>query len=120
VGVTTQADGTLALDGAKFDAAVAANADGVTRLFAPGGPAAAVSAAIARYTDDGGMLEDRTGSLTKRLSDVDKQRTALDARMSAMETRYRTQFAALDALIGKMRTTSTYLTQQLAALPGAG
>lgn len=119
-GVTTQADGTLALDGARFDAAAASNGDGVARLFAPGGPAAAVAAAVGRYADDGGILADRTDAISRRLTDVDRQRTALDARMNAMESRYRTQFAALDALIGQMRTTSSFLTQQLAALPGAG
>jgi len=40
----------------------------------------------------------------------------LQRRLDAMETRLRTQFSALDALVSKMNSTSNYLTQQLASL----
>ncbi len=42
---------------------------------------------------------------------------AFDARMTALQTRLQTQFAAADALISQLNSTSTYLTQQLSALP---
>jgi flagellar hook-associated protein 2 len=38
--------------------------------------------------------------------------------MAAIETRYRTQFGALDVLLTRMQQTSSYLSQQLANLPG--
>ena len=36
--------------------------------------------------------------------------------MEAIEKRYRSQFTALDTLVAGMKTTSTFLTQQLANL----
>ena len=49
--------------------------------------------------------------------DLADQKTALDARMTALQTRLQTQFAAADALISQLNSTSTFLSQQLSALP---
>jgi flagellar hook-associated protein 2 len=41
-----------------------------------------------------------------------------DDRMDLLEERLRFQFAAADALISELNSTSQFLDQQLAALPG--
>jgi flagellar hook-associated protein 2 len=38
--------------------------------------------------------------------------------LSALESRYRKQFTAMDALVGQLQSTGTFLTQQLKSLPG--
>ena len=52
------------------------------------------------------------------LSGIDEQRERLEARLSSMETSLLAQFNAMDSLVANLSSTSTYLTSQLANLPG--
>lgn len=63
-----------------------------------------------------GVISGRTDGLKRTIKDIGKQNETLNARLADIEARYRKQFTALDTLIGKMNTTSTYLTQQLAQI----
>lgn len=67
-----------------------------------------------------GPLASRTEGLNARIKLNQKQQAAFSDRMIGIERRYRAQFTALDQMIGRMNQTSSYLTQQLANLPGAG
>ena len=67
-----------------------------------------------------GALQGRTDGLNRSIGDIGKQRTAVSTRLDAIEKRYRAQFTALDQLVSSMQSTSAFLTQQLAALPGSG
>ncbi len=72
-----------------------------------------------KLLESGGPIAGRTGGLTSSIKDINTQRAALERRLDALEKRYREQFSALDGLLGKMRSTSEFLGQQLATLPGA-
>lgn len=63
-----------------------------------------------------GVISGQTDGLNRSIKDIGKSRDAMNLRLGATEKRYRAQFTALDTLISKMNTTSTFLTQQLAAL----
>ena len=63
-----------------------------------------------------GSIASSTDSANKSIADLVKRADALSLRLTATEKRYRAQFTALDQLIGKMSTTSSFLTQQLASL----
>ena len=62
-------------------------------------------------------INSRVDGINASIKDIDKQLANEKVRLAAVEARYNTQFSALDAMIGSMNSTSTYLTQQLAALP---
>jgi flagellar hook-associated protein 2 len=47
---------------------------------------------------------------------IGKQRTLLTSRLYDVEARYRAQFTALDRIISGLNNTSSFLTQQLAAI----
>lgn len=64
----------------------------------------------------GGILASRTDGIGKTITDIGKQRTALETRLIGIEKRYRAQFTALDGMLSSMNKTSTYLTQQLAGI----
>lgn len=66
----------------------------------------------------GGVISARTDGLTKSVTDIGKQRNALNLRLNGLEQRLRTQFAALDRLISRTTATGSFLTQQLDNLPG--
>lgn len=65
--------------------------------------------------DGDGSLSTRTDSLNKQVAKLNDQREALDTKMSALEARYRAQFTAMDKLVGQLKATSTYLTQQFSS-----
>lgn len=65
---------------------------------------------------DDGLLATRTDGLNSSITRLTKQEEALNDRLDAIEKRYRAQFSALDTLVASMKTTSSYLTQQLAQL----
>jgi flagellar hook-associated protein 2 len=71
---------------------------------------------LEQFTGSAGLLNGQTTSLQNTIKDIGKSRDALTARLAATEKRYLAQFTALDATIGRMTSTSNYLTQQLAQL----
>ncbi|HYD79829.1 MAG TPA: flagellar filament capping protein FliD [Paucimonas sp.] len=68
------------------------------------------------FLSSSGAIASSTDSANKSIADLKKRADALALRLTATEKRYRAQFTALDQLIGKMSTTSSFLTQQLANL----
>lgn len=64
----------------------------------------------------GGSIASRTDGINASLKDIAKNKDVLNARLAVTEKRYRAQFTALDGVISKMSTTSSFLTQQLANL----
>ncbi len=120
LGITTSSDGTLTVDSTALSGALAQDPDGVRAMFsASDGMAARMSTVLDRFLGSDGRLGAQTERLRQRLESIGDQTEALDRRMAAVEARYRRQFVALDALVGQMQTTSNYLAQQLANLPGA-
>jgi len=71
---------------------------------------------IGSLTDEGGTLVSRTDGLTSRKSRLDDQEDRINLRLEQVEKRYRAQFTALDSMLASMQQTSSYLSQQLAAL----
>ena len=63
-----------------------------------------------------GSLATRTEGINASIKNIEKKREALNDRLVQVEKRYMAQFTALDLTLGKMSTTSSYMTQQLAAL----
>lgn len=66
-----------------------------------------------------GVVTANTSGITKRIQDIADRREVLQLRLAKVQANYLAQFRALDKLISNMNATSTYLTQQLANLPGA-
>ena len=71
---------------------------------------------IATLSDEGGALVSRTDGLNSRKQRLDDQEGRLNLRLEQVEKRYRAQFTALDSMLASMQQTSSYLSQQLAAL----
>jgi flagellar hook-associated protein 2 len=71
---------------------------------------------MAGYLGTSGMISGSTVGINASIKDIAKSRDEMNLRLAATEKRYRAQFTALDVLISNMTTTSTFLTQQLAAL----
>lgn len=67
--------------------------------------------------DTKGSLNSRTDAFQKGLDNIKKDRTKLADRMTLLETRLYDRFNKMDALLGRMQSVSSYLTQQLTPTP---
>lgn len=115
LGFKTAVDGSLSMDGAAFDKAIAADPGAVAKLVGSDGALGKpLREALTSYIGTDGMLAGRTKTLDNRIKQLTTQREAFDVRIGRVEEAYRRQFTALDAMMAKMQSTSSYLSQQLA------
>ncbi len=119
LGITTQKDGKLALDATKLDTALSSNYDKVADfLGGEGGLMSRMQKVVEPYSQSGGILDQRQKGLQSTLTSVDKQREALELRMTKVQERLLAQYNAMDQLVGRLQKTSESLASQLASLPG--
>jgi len=120
LGIRSSKDGSLTLDTAKLDEAIAADPTAVSRLFdkdAAGSLGARLAARLdGAVAPNTGLLESRSQSLTDRLKGLQTDRNRLDVRINRVEEGYRRQFTALDSLVAQLQSTQSFLTQQLTRL----
>jgi flagellar hook-associated protein 2 len=118
IGITTQLDGTLAIDDGKLQKALSGNFEAVGKLF---GSESGVGAVMFKRADDllksGGAIENRGKNLTDQQKAIQKRKDDLDERMLVLQKAYTAQFTRLDTLLSSLQVTSSYLSQQIEALP---
>ncbi len=121
MGISFNRDGSLTINSTRLDAALnnpdAKVAEFFTGADGKGGFANSLDQRLRSLLDSGGLLDARTDGINSSIKALDQQRERLALRLEMIEKRYRTQFTALDSMIGSMSQTSTYLQQQLANLP---
>jgi flagellar hook-associated protein 2 len=117
LGVQFQVDGTLKFDSTKLTTALANNPSGTQALLSgPNGIAPKLDKLITGWTSSTGILTQRTANLNQKNKDLDDQQTAWNTTMDDYTKRLTTQYTALDAMMTKLSSTSSYLTQQFDAL----
>jgi len=119
VGVSFLRDGSLSLDSADLEAAIAGDFAGVAELFANDdqGYLFRLDSVIEEFVVFDGQLDVRKDSLNDRINSVDNRIFEMEFRLQLREQTLLDQFNALDSLMGQLQGTSAFLTQQLAALP---
>lgn len=80
------------------------------------GLAGALSSLIGDWLESDGPLAVKTDGIQTSIKALNKRSEDLNAKLPAIEQRYRAQYAKLDALLSSMQSTSSYLSQQIAAL----
>lgn len=114
IGISIQKDGSLKMDTAKLDKALAADFAGVAKVAA--GYGRSMDGIITGLIGSEGMITGKTTGLQSSITGIGKQRETLERRLENIEARYKAQFTALDTLVSGMMQTSNYLEQQLASL----
>lgn len=93
--------------------------DKVGQLFAgENGIAKQFENLLDNYISSSGILKDRETDLNLRMDDLEDDIDNHDYRMEQLEIRLRKQYSSLDVLLATMQSTQTYLSSQLASLPG--
>lgn len=117
IGINLKADGTLALDSTKLKAAISADFTNVTAIVEK--VAKALDSGLENIVGSSGNITAATDSANRLIKQLDSRQEALANRLEQIQARYIRQFSALDTLVAGMKQTSSWLTQQLANLPGA-
>ena len=122
LGIRGSKDGSLTLDVNRLDEALAANPTTVAALFdrtSANSLGARLSAQLAGAVEPNtGLIESRTRALNDRLRGLQTDRERLDVRIARIEEGLRRQFTALDGLVAQLQSTQSFLTRELARLPG--
>lgn len=118
-GISFQRDGTLSLDSGTLDTVLGSDFAGISELFGDNdqGYAFRLDVEISNLVQTDGLIDNREDGLNTRIGIVDGRISDMELRLTLIEERLRNQFTALDTLMGQLQGTSTFLTQQLAALP---
>ena len=115
LGISTQRDGTLALDSGKLDAALANGFAQVDELFrGEQGIATRLLETLGGYLDGDSLLTSRSQGYDRQLKQINTERETLNTRLEKIEAQYRSRFAALDTLVGQLQSTGSFLDAQLA------
>jgi len=118
VGITSNADGSLALNSATLSAALSSNYSAVSALFSStNGIAAALNSQIGADLASGGSVPSTEQTLTTQINALSKQSADLNTQMQALSASLTQQYSALNALLSSLQTTSSYLSQAFASLP---
>ena len=120
VGIELQLDGKLAVNDTRLSEVLADDFVKFGQLFSTtDGFATRLYDLTDGFLQSDGIIESRTQGLTAQIDGITDDREALNDRLLALETRLLRQFNALDSLLAQLSTTSNFLSQQLANLPGA-
>jgi len=123
LGITSQKDGTLAVDSAKLADAIGKNLSGVESLLAgtstTDGIADQLKSSLSSFTNaTAGFLAGRQKSYDSAIHNIDTEIARNEVRLASMEKQLTAQFAALENLVSSLNTQGSYLTQQMNANNG--
>jgi len=124
IGISTTRDGTLTLDMARLEAVLRDNPDAVEAMFNPprdAGQSDSTDPGIAFALDSlrdaavasNGPLELVKTALKREADTIEQNRSRMEARELAYRSRLEKQFAGMDARIGALKATQSYLEQQI-------
>jgi len=107
--------GVLSLDQQELSARQSEGFDALIAAFSrpEDGFAARIEGLLQRFTSTGGQLGAREAGVESRQNTLDATIEQKEYRMQSIEARYRRQFASMDALVGSLQTTSSFLADRL-------
>lgn len=123
VGIAMQKDGSLVVDQAKLDKALASDLAGVVSLFdgtgttassivvSTGGIAGKLNTLLQDFLNTDGVLSQRTSALNASIKRIDEQQSRFEIRMTQVEKRYVQQFSNLDRMLAGMNSLSTFINR---------
>lgn len=116
LGITTNRDGSVALNDVKLSNALSTRFEDIEKLFSgDNGIATRLDKLATELTGAGGVFTTRETSMRDQMGAIEDQRDKLEMRLTKIEARYRAQFSALDIMVGQLKSTGDFLMQQLDA-----
>jgi flagellar hook-associated protein 2 len=109
--------GDLTLDTSALTAALQSNPNGVQSVLI--GWSSQFSSLVDNGAGPGGMIDTRVSSDTSQISDLDSQISDMQAALNDQQQQLVAQYAALEATLSQNSSQASWLSGQIAALPGA-
>ena len=128
IGISIDATGTMSVDSTKLQSALTSNYSDVVKMFTgnqngltiyspqKAGIAGDAVKALTNMLGTSGPLVSQTNSANDEIKRNQTDLTNLQTRMQALLTRYQTQFAAMNSLVGTINSQKTSLTSSFAGL----
>lgn len=121
IGVTANKDGTLSVNNATLGTALSTNFNAVSQLFSGAqGVATNLNTQITANLSTKGAVTSASDTLISQENALTKQTSDLNTQLTALSQSLTQQFSALNTLLSSLQTTSSFLTQAFATLPGVG
>ena len=118
IGITTNSDGTLSVNGATLSAALSSNFSALSELFSgSSGVAATLNSQVTADLASGGPIDSRSQTLVQQENALTQQSNQLQQQMSALSASLTQQYASLNTLLSSLQSTSSFLSQAFASLP---
>lgn len=112
VGVSFNADGTIAVDSGKLTTALQQNPSGVQSLFSgTQGIGTQLNTLLDNYAGASGVIDNKTSVLNDQIASFTNQLSDLTARQAQLTAQYYAQFNAMDSIVAGYKNTSSLLTQ---------
>lgn len=120
LGIEMDNEGKLSIDSTKLSDALTNGFDDVANMFAAEdtGLATLMSNLLDPYTQTGGILDERKDTIKEQIDQTAESEEAFEFRMEAYEKTLRQQYTALDGTLATLNAQNSYVTAQLANLPG--
>ncbi|MBC7678439.1 MAG: flagellar filament capping protein FliD [Pseudorhodobacter sp.] len=115
LGVQTTRDGTLTFDSTALATQLRNDPDGVSSLVST--LATSPKDYATSTLDTQGIVRTASASAGAEIKRRQEQIDAFETRMVTLQTSYSAKFAALDAMLGKLRTQQSRLASQISGLP---
>ena len=127
LGITIQRDGTLALAEEQLDSALRDNFTGVVTMLSadkensgrllPGSRGLAGDAvqSLTSLMERGGPIVAASDNANSKVTDYNERKAALELRMQGLLNQYTTQFAAMERMVGELKSLRTSLANQFTA-----
>jgi flagellar hook-associated protein 2 len=118
IGLSLDRTGRLSLDSTKFDKALAADSEGVTRVLSGTDATKGVMDVVASTVDaftakDKGLLTARSEAFTKRVKLFQERIDREEVRINRYGEQLRKQFTAMDTQVASWNQQSSYLSSYL-------
>ena len=121
LGVSTNRDGTLALDSDKLKAAVADDPAGIKQFFTGDkGLFSRIGDITTVYSGSGGLLASREDSLNSTITGLAEEQASLDRRIESLTLTMYKKFNAMDGLVARLNATRDSVMATLNALNKKG
>ena len=131
IGLETKLGGTLSLKAATFDAIMLTNFDDIRTMLTADtngqtsfstsdkGLALTISESLDTLVGETGSIKAKETNAAKDIVRYDEQLIDLNERFESIKARYLKQFAAMETLVQRSKSTGEYLTGQFKAMEGA-
>lgn len=122
LGIRTERSGKLTLEKDTLNDLIESNPDKVQNFFlgedGESGFVNDIKKFIGNYSDKDGLIDQRVSGKNSQIERLDKDLEAFSIKMTSLESRLFAQYNAMDLLVSQLNNTGSYITQQLANMPG--